>query len=103
MTIRNLGEFQQLTMLAVLRLGADAYGASIRRVLRDVAMRNVSISAIYVTLVRLEEHGLVTSRAGDTPATGGRPRRCFTVTPKGKVALRAVRSTTDRMWAGVEG
>ena len=98
----GLGELQQLTMLAVLRLGSEAYGARIRQELKAVAGRVVSISAIYVTLVRLEDQGLVKSRDGERPRTGGRPRRCFALTPKGERQLRASRDAANRMWAGVE-
>lgn len=98
----SLGELQQLIMLAVLRLGPDAYGARIRRELRTVAQRKVSISAIYVTLVRLEEQGLSRSHPGETPATGGRPRRCFELTPRGEKLLRTTRAAANRMWVGVD-
>lgn len=99
---KRLGELQQLLMLALLRLEDNAYGAEIRRELAEVAGRRLSISAIYVTLVRMEEQGLVASRAGETPATGGRPRRCFRVTDSGRAALKAARYAADKMWSGVE-
>ena len=99
---KPLGELQQLLMLALVRLGDDAYGARIRRELANVAGRRRSISAIYVTLVRMEEQGLVASRDGDVPATGGRPRRCFTVTKDGLAALKATRDAAEKMWSGVE-
>jgi len=98
----NLGDLQQLTMLALLRLGEDAYGSRIREELRGVAGRNLSISAIYVTLVRLEEQGMVTSHYGDAPARGGRSRRCFGVTPPGLDALQASREAANRMWSGLD-
>lgn len=100
-TTKSLGELQQLLMLALLRLDNDAYGASIRRELASTAGRRLSISAIYVTLVRLEEQGLVASRDGEVPATGGRPRRCFRVTGRGIEALKATRDAADKMWSGV--
>lgn len=99
---KPLGELQQLLMLALLRLEDDAYGAAIRRELIEVAGRKLSISAIYVTLVRMERQGLVASHDGDVPATGGRPRRCFGVTRRGVEALKATRDAADKMWSGVE-
>lgn len=99
---RNLGDLQQLILLALLRLGDDAYGARIRRELKEVADRDLSISAIYVTLLRMEEQGLVTSTRGDSPARGGRKRRCFAVTTEGKESLVRAREATNRMWQGVE-
>lgn len=100
--MKSLGELQQLLMLALLRLEDDAYGAAIRRELAEVAGRKLSISAIYVTLVRMEEQCLVASHDGEVPATGGRPRRCFSVTPSGIEALKATRDAADKMWSGVE-
>lgn len=99
---KALGELQQLLLLALLRLEDNAYGAEIRRELAQVAGRKLSISAIYVTLVRMEEQGLVCSRDGEVPATGGRPRRCFKVTASGLEALKATRAAADRMWSGLK-
>jgi DNA-binding PadR family transcriptional regulator len=99
---KSLGELQQLLMLALLRLEGHAYGAEIRRELADVAGRKLSISAIYVTLVRMEEQGLVASQDGEIPATGGRPRRCFCITERGLEALKATREAADKMWSGVK-
>ena len=98
---KPLGELQQTLMLALIRLEDEAYGATIRREVAGVAGRRLSISAIYVTLVRMEEQGLVASRDGEVPPTGGRPRRCFRVTKPGKEALKASREAADRMWSGV--
>ena len=98
---KPLGELQQLLILALVRLEGDAYGASIRHELARVTGRRLSISSIYVTLVRLEEQGLVASFDGAVPATGGRPRRCFRATPSGIAALKATRAAADKMWSGV--
>lgn len=98
----QLGDLEELTLLAVLRLGEGAYGARIREVLRDDAGRRVSISTIYVTLMRLEEKGLVRSRLGEpTGERGGKARRYFAVRREGVRALEAVRDVRDRMWEGV--
>jgi DNA-binding PadR family transcriptional regulator len=98
----SLGDLQQLTMLAVARLGSDAYGAAIRDELERVARRNVSVPTVYVTLVRLEDQGLVesteVSRQGEG---GGRARRVFRLTARGWEALDEARLAMARMWEGV--
>jgi len=98
-----LGEFEQLLLLAVLRLGTEAYALDIARELDSRAGRSVSRGALYTSLDRLEDKGLVrwTSAAGGA-ARGGLPRRLYTVTPAGLAALRASRDTLRRMWRGVE-
>ncbi|MEQ9401590.1 MAG: PadR family transcriptional regulator [Longimicrobiales bacterium] len=98
----SLGELQQLTMLAVARLRSEAYGAAIQDELAEVADRQVSVPTVYVTLVRLEEQGLVRSRDEPPPeGRGGRARRVFELTPVGWDALHEARASADRMWCGV--
>ncbi len=97
----GLGDLQQMTMLAVARLGGEAYGAAVREELRRVAGRNVAVPTVYVTLVRLEEQGLVEST--EAPAAGergGRARRVFKLTPTGWHALDQARAAMARMWEG---
>lgn len=97
-----LGELEQLLMLSVARLGDDAYGAEIQRDLEERAGRSVSISTIYVTLVRLEDKGYVRSwRAEPTPVRGGKSKRYFGLTKKGVGVLEDAREVLERMWAGV--
>ncbi len=96
----SLGELQHLVMLAVVRLGDDAYGAAIRDELRRVAGRSVSVQTVWVTLVRLEEEGLTASQDVAGPE-GGRPRRVFSLTPDGWRALEQARVSMARMWEGV--
>ncbi len=96
----SLGDLQQLSMLAVARLGEDAYGAAIREELRGIAGRNVSVQTVWVTLVRLEEQGLAESIQVPRPG-GGRARRIFSLTPSGWQALQAARASMARMWEGV--
>jgi PadR family transcriptional regulator, regulatory protein PadR len=98
-----IGEFEQLLMLAILRLGAEAYGADIARELDTRAGRSVSRGALYTSLDRLEDKGLVRWKtAPGTAARNGLPRRVYAVTPGGLVALRASRKTLQRMWHGLE-
>jgi PadR family transcriptional regulator PadR len=101
MSRRNyLGEFEHLVLLAVLRLGDQAYGVSVRREIEARTRREVSIGAIYATLDRLEAKSYVLSRVGDpTPERGGRSKRFFRVTAQGVSAIKhthlALRSLTE--------
>ena len=98
----NLGDLQQLVMLAVARLGKDAYGAAIREELLRVAGRKVAVPTVYVTLVRLEEQGVVESIEAPRPeGVGGRARRVFRLTPTGWRALEDARRAMARMWDGI--
>ena len=101
---RSLGDLQQLTMLSVARLDERAFGGAIRDELERVAGRAVAISTVYVTLVRLENDGLVSSlrEQRSSNGRGGRPRRFFELTSRGRDALRASRAASDRMWEGLE-
>lgn len=90
MTDRNFpGELEEMVMLAALRLGSEAYGASILRELDERAGRDVPRGSVYVLLERLETKGMIRTRLGDTaPDRGGRPRRLVEVTPLGIELLR---------------
>lgn len=97
------GEFEQLVLLAVLRLDAEAYGATIRREIETRADRRLSISAVYTTLDRLEQKGLVRSWTGEpTPQRGGRRRRYFELTPLGARAMKLAHEAYVGMAAGLE-
>jgi PadR family transcriptional regulator len=83
-----LGEFEQLVLLTLVRLGPDAYGAAIRREIETRTGRSLAISAVYITCDRLEAKGLVRSRIGDpTPQRGGRRRKYFLLLPAGRRAI----------------
>ncbi len=99
-----LGEFEQLVLLAVLRMDGDGYGMSIRREIVGQTGREVSIGAVYATLERLERKGFLASEEGEaTPVRGGRARRHFRLQPAGKQALLRSRRMLDSMWDGVDG
>lgn len=99
----HLGEFEQLALLAVMRLGDEAYGARIQEELDAIGGRSAAISSIYITLTRLETKGLVRSEMGSpTDDRGGRPRRYFHLEPDGVVALRGAREQLMAMWSGLE-
>jgi PadR family transcriptional regulator PadR len=89
----SIGEFEQLLLLAVLRLGDDAYGVTIRRAIEEATGRRVTAGAVYTALGRLESRGLVASRAGETaPERTGMRRRYYRVQPEGaRVVDRALR------------
>jgi len=83
-----LGEFEQLVLLALIRLGPDAYGATIRREIEARTSRDLAISAVYITLDRLETKGMVRSKVGEpTPQRGGRRRKHFMLQPAGRRAI----------------
>jgi DNA-binding PadR family transcriptional regulator len=99
----HLGEFEQLVLLAVMRLGDEAYGANIQQVLEQHGDREASISAIYITLTRLEDKGMVTSTMGSPEAIrGGKRRRYFALDPAGVAALNDARGRLLAMWSGLE-
>ena len=99
----SLGEFEQIVLLAVLQLGADAYAVPIRDVIDRRAGRRVARGALYTSLERLEAKGLLASRMSDPlPERGGRSRRYFTVTPYGLAALREARAALLGLWQGLE-
>ena len=85
----TLGDFEQLVLLGVLRLGEHAYGAAIREEIAERSGRDVSINAVYTTLDRLEHKGLLRSWAGEpTPERGGRRRKFYAAKPAGIDAMR---------------
>ena len=99
-----LGDFEQLIMLGVLRLGDEAYGAAIRQEIHARSGRDVSINAVYTTLDRLEAKGLLRSWVGEpTPQRGGRRRKFYALRPAGLAALRQAYRTLAAMAAGFEG
>ena len=98
----TLGEFEQLLLLAVVRLGADAYGVTIRQEIEARTGRDVAIGALYTSLDRLERKGFVGSTmSAPTKERGGRSKRYFRIKPSGAAALRQSRERLARMWDGL--
>jgi PadR family transcriptional regulator, regulatory protein PadR len=98
-----LGEFEHLVLLAIVRLGTDAYGSTIRREIEERTGRSIAIGALYTALDRLERKGFVSSSLSDpTPQRGGRAKRYFRLRPVGAAALQRSREALTRMWSGVE-
>ena len=101
--MQTLGEFEQVVLLAILRLGEKAYGVTIREEIADCTRRDPSPGALYTTLDRLEEKGLVKSRFGDpTPERGGRAKRYFTVTAKGVEAVARAQENFQKLMRGLK-
>jgi len=83
-----LGELEQIILLALMRLGTDGYGVTVRREIFDRTGRDVSLGSVYKTLQRMEDKGLVRSRIGEpTPERGGRRKRLYRIRPAGSRAL----------------
>ncbi|MDQ3071560.1 MAG: PadR family transcriptional regulator [Acidobacteriota bacterium] len=102
MSRENLGEFEHLVLLAVARLGDDAYGVPIVDELARHTGRSVSRASVYVALKRLEQKDLIVSTLGDpTPERGGRAKRYFQITALAEKRLIEARSTLLNMWAGL--
>jgi DNA-binding PadR family transcriptional regulator len=99
----NLGEFEHLIVLALLRLEDRAYGVTVRQEIELRTKREVSIGAVYATLDRLEVKGYVKSHCGDpTPERGGRSKRFFRVTARGVCALNRTQRALKNMTEGLE-
>lgn len=98
----TIGDFEQLILLALVRLDADAYGASIRTEIEKRTGRTISAGALYTALDRMEKRGLVVSRLGDpTPERGGKRKRLYTLQPTGERALARVYESLRLMAGGL--
>jgi PadR family transcriptional regulator, regulatory protein PadR len=95
----QLGSFEELVMLAVVRTGAAAYGMNVRREIEAVTRRDIAIGAVYATLDRLEAKHLV---ASTRETLDGASRRVFTVTRAGAQAVADARAVRDRLWRGID-
>jgi len=96
----SLGQFEQLVLTAILTLRDDAYGVTIHQKVQALAHpKPVSLGAVYVTLDRMEDKGLLTSWLTDpTPERGGRSKRCYRLEALGERALEESAVTAKRMW-----
>ncbi len=97
----RLGEFEALVLAAVVRVGEHANGVAVFEHLQVTAGDEVSLAAVHVTLKRLEEKGLLTSRVGTPSDRGGRPRRFYQPTPAGVTSLAAFRDLWRRAFRGL--
>ncbi len=97
-----LGEFEQLVLLAIIRLEENAYGVTIRDTIDDYTGRDVIVGQVYASLERLEGKGLVRARvSAPEPVPGGRARKLFNITATGRRALATSRQMAERMADGL--
>jgi PadR family transcriptional regulator len=98
-----LGAFEQAVLLAIVRLGRDAYGRAILKEVEARLDRDVAPGAVHATLDRLERKALVTSRlGGGTPIRDGRARRYYTIEAEGVRALNNARAAMSNLWRGFD-
>ena len=101
--VSTLGEFEQVVLLAVLRLADEAYAVSIGEEILRCTGRDVSRGSIYITLDRLETKGYLKSWFGDpTPERGGRAKRYYALRPRAIEALKVSRRALVSLWSGIE-
>jgi PadR family transcriptional regulator, regulatory protein PadR len=99
----SLGEFEQMVLLAILRLGDEAYGVTVREEILRCTGREVSPGALYTTLGRMEDKGMIQSRTGEpTPERGGRAKRFLTVTGAGRAALVEAQRAYQNLMLGLD-
>jgi PadR family transcriptional regulator PadR len=95
----NIGEFEELVLLAVGILGENAYSISVAREIEKATQRKVIFTVIHATLIRLEQKGLLDSKMnGATQERGGRSKRFFMISASGKRALLKAKEQRDQMW-----
>lgn len=98
----SVGSLELAALLAVARLGDNAYGLAVRADLTERLGREYSVGAVYTTLQRLEDKGLLRSRASEPlPVRGGRSRRHFSVTAAGARAIRDAERNAAALWSGI--
>lgn len=98
----QLGEFEEIVMLAVGILSEGAYGVSVKKEIEERLSRNVSVGALQSALKRLEEKGFLKSKEGESSKErAGRPKKFFTITAEGKKALELARNTRNSMWEAI--
>lgn len=103
MGTKHLGELEQMVLLAICRLGPNAYGMSVLRELETRANRVASRGALYLVLERMVQKGYLTTRLGEpTPGRGGRAKRFFELTESGKEALSVSGRSLLALWDGLE-
>jgi DNA-binding PadR family transcriptional regulator len=99
----SIGEFEHMVLLAVLRLGDEAYAVTVRDEILAHTGRDVSRGSIYITLDRLETKGFLKSRFGEpTAERGGRAKRYYALRPVAIEALKESRRALVSLWRGFE-
>ena len=102
--MKYLSRPEEIVLLAVCKLGNDAYGVTIRKHVQEATDKYWSIGAIYVPLERLERKGFVRSYASEpTAERGGRSKRYFSITEEGSEALEELKKVNQAIWSGYPG
>jgi PadR family transcriptional regulator, regulatory protein PadR len=97
-----MGGFELLVLLALIRLGDEAYGVPVSEAIEESSGREVALGSVYITLGRLERNGLVSSRLGEATAErGGRAKTYFRITAKGLREVRQAQQTLINLWHGL--
>lgn len=100
----RLGEFEELTLLAVKAVDPPVYGVPVQQYVEQATGRNVAMGAVYAALERLERKGFVRSAMSEpSPERGGKSKRLYAVTPAGMQTLREIRRVRDRIWRAIDG
>jgi len=98
----NLGELEELILLAVVLLNDQAYGVAIKEEIKNRCNRSMTISTVHAALARLEKKGFLESRYdGKTPERGGRRKHIFSITKSGQKAIIAVRQQRESFWKNI--
>ncbi len=102
MSRESLGHFELLVLLALLRVGDEAYGVPIARAIEESSGKRVILASVYNTLERLEQKGMIGSTVGQsTPERGGRAKRYFAITTAGKREVSAAKKVLTVLWRGI--
>ena len=97
-----LGEFQEIVLLTILVLETNAYGVAIQEDIKSRLNRNVGRGALHTALTRLDEKGFIRSKyGGATAVRGGRRKRFYTLTQKGKIAIQEARNIRETLWHAI--
>ena len=100
----RLGEFEELTLLAVKAADPPVYGVPVQQYVEHATGRNVAMGAVYAALERLERKGFVRSAMSEpSPERGGKSKRLYAVTPAGMQTLREIRRVRERIWRAIDG
>lgn len=97
----ELGKFEEAVLSAIIHLGENAYGVTIRQKVSELTKKDAVIGAVYTTLSRLEQKKMVKSKMGEpTPERGGRRKKYYTITNSGREAVIAASQRAQRLWTG---
>lgn len=101
--MRNfIGEFEEIVLLTVMKLGEEAYGVAIKKEIEENLNRTVSIGALHTALQRMTDKGLLVSQFGEATAErGGKKKRFFNVTEAGVQLLEKAKADRTKLWQAI--